>query len=231
MSSYIPNTDIPLDPQAQEDPDHYTIKKGPMKGVVVTIKSIQPLLLNKVLRSVKVPKRPTYTTVTVTGKEQEHPMDEESAAETPGGKAMWEYYEEMKEEAQAEQNDRMTTAIFAMGSDFSFSDLPKVRNDETGEMEPWNWEAEHSLLGIDVPAEPRLKKAHLLSTSLEADEISSLTTKIMKKSGVDEEAVKEAEESFRNAVRDRPEQSRQLVDAGANQGGYTQQQLEVQRPL
>lgn len=222
MNTFIPNTNIPLDPPPLDDTDHYVVRSGPLKSVVVTVKTIQPLLLNKVLRSVKLPKRPTYETETVTGAKQLHPLDKESAAETPGGKAQWEYYEEMLQEAQGEQNDRMTTAIFAMGSDFDIDSIPEDAK---------SWEAEHALLGIEVPQELRLKKAHLLSTSLGSDEISALTTKIMKKSGVDEEAVKEAEDSFRDALRDRSPEAGNVVDVRPNQGANSQQQLEIQRSL
>ena len=56
-------------------------------GQTIKIRSVSPVLVQKASASVKMPPRPTYTAVTVSGREEIHPLDAESAQQTEGGVA------------------------------------------------------------------------------------------------------------------------------------------------
>lgn len=156
-------------------------------GLEITLKTVDPSIIQQVMRSVPMPKRPTYEAKTFGGRYETHPLDEESAAQTPGGTAQWEAYQADLVQAQAEQNDRVTKALFMYGTD---CEVP-----ENG------WAAKHEFLGLYVPVEPDMRRAHYLSSELSAEDLGNLITAIMRRTGVSEEAIADAEAAFRSAVR------------------------------
>lgn len=151
-------------------------------GLTVQIHAVNPMLIQKVSGRFKMPKRPTYKATTIGGNIEEHPMDEQSARETPGGLAIWEDYLSEQARISAEQNEAVTQAILVMGA--KIDELP------TG------WEEVQGILGVEIPTQPELRKAHYLSTELTPDEMKRLIEEIMALSGVSEAAIKEAENSF-----------------------------------
>ena len=56
-------------------------------GLQIQVKPVDPAFLQRVLRSVEIPKRPTYEAKTFSGRVERHPLDAESAGQTEGGDA------------------------------------------------------------------------------------------------------------------------------------------------
>lgn len=153
-------------------------------GLVVKIHAVSPILIQKVSARYQSPKRPTYEAQTVGGNVELHPMDEQSARETPGGLAVWKNYLEEKERAESQQNAAVTQFILAKGT--KMDQLPDD-----------GWEEMQELFGVEIPTNPDLRRAHYLSTELGPDEMKYLIEQIMALSGVSQTAIDEAENSFR----------------------------------
>jgi len=159
-------------------------------GLEIKIKKVPPMILSRVMKQIKVPERPMYESQpTITGRTQMLPLTEEIAEQVEHGKEIWEYYEENLVNAQAEQNELVTQACFAYGTE---AEIP-----EDG------WSDLQEQLGIEVPPKekPIARKAHYLMTELSAGDIAGLMTAVMKNMSLPEELVAEAEDSFRRAVR------------------------------
>jgi len=159
-------------------------------GLEVKIKKVPPMILQKVMNQVKMPERPMYETApTVSGRTEVWPLDADSAEQTEHGKARWDYYLEQLESAQAVQNENVTRACFAFGTE---CEIP-----EDG------WDEIQEELGIEVPPKEKanLRKAHYLMTELGAEDIAELMAMIMRNMSLPEEITTEATASFRGAVR------------------------------
>lgn len=197
---------VPVAPQQIQPTgqlDFHIIKSGPIAGTKIKLLPVQPMLLNKVMTSVTIPKRPTYETRSISGKVQVHPMDEKAAKETPGGETMWVYYQEESESALSEQNSRVVNAIMVMGTE---CDIP-----QTG------WQDKQRALGIEIPTDPDLLRAHYLLTHIsDPAELNEIISKIMRLTGVSEEVISQAEGSFQRSVRSEPERSLDVVDVGGH---------------
>lgn len=168
----------------------HVLEHGKYAGLEVKIRQSSPdflMKMQKVFGAVKMPQRPKYQARTLTGRMEEHYMDETAAKQTPGGEKQWKEYKELLVEAKTQQNDRVGLAIMYYGVDF----VPP----ETG------WEDEQSFLGIEVPQIPEQKKAHFLNSELDPEDMAAIISKVMRSAGMDEGLVKEAEDSFRSAIR------------------------------
>lgn len=206
----------PVQPTGQLD--FHIVKSGPIAGLRIKLVPVQPMLLNKVMGSVEVPRRPTYETRSISGKVQNLPMDEKASKETPGGEVLWIYYIEETERALTEQNNRVITAILVMGTEF---DVP-----ESG------WQGKQIALGITIPTDPDLLRAHYLLTNItDPAELNEIVAKIMRLTGVSEEVIAQAEGSFQRSVRSEPEGQSQLALSGADQIEAPTRQLESQHGL
>lgn len=182
---------IPASPAHEGKIDVHTLRSGKYAGLKIKLRRIQPLIINKVMESVELPERPTYETRTISGRIEKHPMDSASAKQTPGGEEVWKTYLDETERALVKQNTRSLTAIFVMGTDF------EVPND--------GWEEFQVALGIDVPDNKDLRRAHFLLTQIEdADEITDITSKIMRLTGVNETIISQAEGAFRDSIHNPP---------------------------
>lgn len=171
------------------DDSFHTLQNGKYKGLTIEIrKPDQDFLIRmqKVFSAVKMPKRPKYSARTLSGRFEEHYMDELAAKQTPGGEKQWAEYQDILREAKAEQNEKVALAIMYYGTDFAPPD--------TG------WEDDQIFLGIEVPQTPEQKKAHFLVSEIDPEDMAAIISKVMRRSGMDEELVKEAEDSFRLAV-------------------------------
>jgi len=160
-------------------------------GLEIEVKKVDPALIRKVMREIKMPQRPVYEAKTFSGRMEYHPLDEDSAKQTIGGQAKWDFYQEQLAEAQTEQNDRVIRALFLYGTDCV---IP-----ENG------WAERHEFLGMNVSDDPDMRRAHYLSSELSAEDLADLTSAIMKLTGVSEEAIADAEAAFRGAIRDESE--------------------------
>jgi len=159
-------------------------------GLEVIIKKVPPMILQKVMNQIQMPERPMYETApTVSGRTEVWPLDEVSAEQTEHGKARWDYYQEQYTVAQSKQNENVTRACFAFGTE---CEIP-----EDG------WAELQEEIGIEVPPieKANLRKAHYLMTELNAQDIADLMAKIMRNMQLPEEITADAEAAFRGAVR------------------------------
>lgn len=192
----------------------YVVQNGKYAGLIVTLKEMAPDFYTKMQRVygvVKIPKPPKYEARTGSGRIEEHYMDELAAKQTPNGWPRWLTYQRELQEARAAQNERVTLAMFYYGVDFELPDD--------------GWEAEHNFLGLTVPLDAQQRKAHFLSVELDPLDIAQLMTAVMRNVGINEELVKQAEDSFRGAIHDEPEQ------AGGVENPRRHSQRAAQRPL
>lgn len=198
----------------------YVVQNGKYAGLEIGLKNLAPdfyTKMQKVYGVVKIPKPPKYEARTASGRVEEHYMDALAAEQTPGGEAKWLAYQQDLQEARAAQNERVTTAMFYYAVDF------EIPQDE--------WELEHQFLGLNVPFDPQQKRAHFLSVELDPIDLSGLMAKIMRKVGINEELVQEAEDSFRGSIRNQSGQAGGMEDAGGDQGGVAQRPLATHRSV
>ena len=182
----------------------YKVQDGQYAGLEIITKQVNPSMIQRVMASTEIPKRPTYETKTASGRVLVFPMDEQAAKETPGGENQWEYYQETLTNSRMEQNNKVVNALFLLGTECS---LPSD-----------GWEELDEALGLDVPEKENLKRAHFLMTHLQPRDIIGLTTDIMRETGVDEAVIQEAEDSFRDSVNDRPNGPGTMVDTLGHSG-------------
>jgi hypothetical protein len=157
-------------------------------GREVQISRVDPMFIQRVINSVKMPKRPTYEVKTLSGRTETHLMDEASATETPGGEDIWKQYSDELTQATNEQNSRLMNALFYMGAKF---DVPDD-----------GWESKWNFLGIDVPEKTQERVAFYLTSELATEDTIGLMTAILRLTGVPEESLREAQDAFRNTVPD-----------------------------
>ncbi|GIW60736.1 MAG: hypothetical protein KatS3mg087_1802 [Patescibacteria group bacterium] len=155
-------------------------------GLEIKIKRVNPVVIQLAMTSVEFPKVPTYRAKTIAGRITEIPMDAESAKEVEGGLAKWQAYQDELNRAVAIQNERVMTVAFMQGTEF------EIPEDQSG------WAETLSAIGVDPGDTPGLRRARYLMTTLDPDDLSALLEKIMTTSQVPEEAIKRAEESFRD---------------------------------
>lgn len=206
--------------KVEEQQNKYLVLNGKYAGLTIWLKDLSPdfyTKMQKVYGVVKLPKPPKYEARTASGRVEEHYMDELAAQQTVGGEVKWLAYQQDLQEARAAQNDRVTMAMFYYSVDF---ELPQD-----------GWETEHHFLGLNVPLDEQQKRAHFLSVELDPTDIAGLMAQIMRKVGINEELVKEAEDSFRGAIRNQPGQTGAMEDAGGDQIGATQRPLATHRSV
>ena len=158
--------------------DYYVTKAR----IWIKLLEFNPLRIRKAMSKLTIPKRPMYEAVTMGGRKEQHPLDEVSAADNPHDKARWEMYLEERDEAINKRTDAMTLVLFAYGVDYEIPDT--------------DWETMQTLVGIDIPTDPKLKKVHYLETELDPTDLQGLLAVLTRRFGVTEEEVKEAEETF-----------------------------------
>lgn len=159
-------------------------------GLKLKLNQVDPMVIKKAQDAIPLPKRPTYDTVTGSGRKETFPLDDVSAEQVPNGKARWLAYLEERADAFSQRNERIVQITFYYGTDL-ITPLPV------------GWEEEHEALGLTLPyhTNPQihagLMKAHYLATHLKQKELGELLTAIMRRSGVSEEEIEEAEAAFR----------------------------------
>lgn len=157
-------------------------------GIEVDIIKINPFMIQRVTKKHALPPRPKYEAKTMSGKVEMHPMDAESALQTPGGIAIWEQYLEDRAEAEAIQNEELTRALFTFGTSVKDKAIPK------------GWQQTYQTLGIEISEDPNVQRAEYLMMELPGNEVRDLFAEIMKASGVTQEQIAEAEETFRDKI-------------------------------
>lgn len=160
-------------------------------GLELILVPIPPLLLEQVRASVKQPPIPTYATKTAAGNVETFNHNETTLV-TDEDKAAWAEYKRLKAEADKLLNERVMRALFLKGIALN------MPNDA-------EWVQEQEFMGIKVPEHPLERKLHYIQTEILAssEDMVGIMSDIMRLTGVDEEVVKGAEESFRRAVEER----------------------------
>lgn len=163
-------------------------------GMKIELKRIDPVFLQSVISSVKMPERPKYEAKTISGRTEYHVMDEESAKQTEGGEKLWADYQDELNRATGEQTERSLRALFLDGT---------VR--PKGAFVDHDWEKRMRIIGVDVPSDPDELWVMYLMMSLNSDDIIRMSSHIMRLTGVDEEVIQQAEDSFRDSSKDSSE--------------------------
>jgi len=68
-----------------------------------------------------------------------------------------------------------------------------------------DWERRMRIIGVDLPSDPEELWVMYLMMSLSSDDVIMMSSRIMRLTGVDEEVIQQAEDSFRDSVQDEPE--------------------------
>lgn len=153
-------------------------------GLTLTLRRVEPGFLQKIMRSVPSPKRPTYRTRTATGREEEFPLDEISARERPEDAMRWKAYKDDYELANMERSEKVANALYIFG--IEPFDLP-----DNG------WEQKYELVGVSVPVNPEMRRAFYIASEATVEEQTKIVQEISRLSGVSQEAIAEAEDTFR----------------------------------
>jgi len=134
------------------------------------------------------PEPPTYEVVNVAGDTEVH-LHDETTLETDEDKAKWAAYLKARDEAEVRLRENMTRTILAKGL---IVEMPK--DDE--------WVKDQEWCGVNVPTEPRERRLHYILTEVigRPDDLSDIMIGIGRISGVNEEALATAEDSFRSAM-------------------------------
>ncbi len=164
------------------------------KGIKIELKRVDAVFLQSVISSVRMPEKPTYTATTSSGRTETHPMDEDSAKQTEGGEKIWADYQEEMGRASSVQTERSLRALFLDGTV-----VPK------GAFVDPSWQRRMEIIGVDLPMDPEALWVMYLMMSLESDDIIRMSSHIMRLTGVDEEIIQQAEDTFRDSVQDQPE--------------------------
>lgn len=168
------------------------------EGVRVKLTPVDAIFIQTVIRSVEDIERPTYTQYIGFNKRPNEVeiKDEITATQVeedfPGTLARWKEYEEDRDNASAERNNRSLKAIFMSGT-------------ECPDNDDWvtsKWMTKLDFIGIDIPEEREHAWVLFLLTNHDGDEILAISQKIMRLTGVPEDVLASAEDTFQSAIQD-----------------------------
>lgn len=157
------------------------------RGVVLEFLPI-PTFLEKIYIQHPLPQPPTYSVKTVAGAVETHVHDT-TTLETDEDRAAWDAYQKNLKDSQEKLNLALMRVVLLRGIKV---DLPA---DE-------GWIQEQAFIGLSVPDDPRERKIYWLETEVLAskEDYAAVVAGVMEASGVPEEAVRQAEETFRGAL-------------------------------
>lgn len=157
------------------------------RGYVIRFKSI-PVLIQKLVQQFPMPQPPTYTVQTATGATETHPHNE-TTLETDADRAAWADYQR---------------ALQLRGAEFLNAQIRMclLEGIEVVSKPAGDWEKRQRLIGLRIPDDPLEKEMHFLETEITASkaDVIALIAGVSRMSGIDEEAVSELEDSFRDSV-------------------------------
>lgn len=158
------------------------------KGITVKVVGVSQLWLDKLRTAVQFPEPPKYSVKTVAGDEEWHEHDE-TTLETPEDKQAWQEYQVAYATAEFKRNEMITKYILTQGIEVV---IP----------EEGDWADMMSFLGIQQSKNPVERKYDYIRTEVlgTAEDIAAVLTKVMRLTGVPEEALAEAQESFRDML-------------------------------
>lgn len=156
------------------------------RGIALEFLSI-PVLLEKLHSQHPMPAPPTYTVETATGVKEVHTHDE-TTLETAEDKAAWAEYQDNLKAAQAKLNESLMRVVLLRGLKV---DIPAN-----------GWVKEQEYMGITVPDDPTERRMHYLQTEALAtrEDYEAAVAGVMGASGVPEEVIRQAEDTFRGKV-------------------------------
>jgi len=157
-------------------------------GVVVKFRRVNKMRMGMVQKSFKMPERPKYMVKTASGKEEWWPMDAQVAAETPGDAAKWEAYTEQRSDIEDKHNTAIMNVIFVYGTSF------RIPEDDT------EWMSIYTQMGAPVPTDEDVLKVDYLMYHITDEQLEHLVKTVTSMSGVSEESIQIAEDSFRDPV-------------------------------
>jgi hypothetical protein len=157
------------------------------RGYVIRFKSI-PVLIQKLVQQFPMPQPPTYTVQTATGATETHPHNA-TTLETDADRAAWADYQR---------------ALQLRGAEFLNAQIRMclLEGIEVVSKPAGDWEKRQRLIGLRIPDDPLEKEMHFLETEITASkaDVIALIAGVSRMSGIDEEAVSELEDSFRDSV-------------------------------
>lgn len=175
--------------KAQEEkkaPDFFTTSMG----YKIEINPIPPFLMDKATQGVVYPEKPMYEVETAGGEIEYHPHDETTLA-NDADRAIWDAYQSALTAAQEQENEGMMRIMLLKG----------IGVEMQGEAFE-DWLEEQEFLGIEVPKGKSARKVHYIESEIlgNNDDIAEIMTRIVAASGVSQEVVDSAKESFRAAA-------------------------------
>lgn len=175
------------------------------RGFEITFQPIPQMLIDRVRTSHKLPEPPYYEIKTLTGAIEKHAHDE-TTLETDADRAAWADYQRQLAETNEHINRSFMRLVFLRGIEI---EMPQ---DDT-------WVREQKLLGITIPDDPLERKLHWIETEVIAtvDDADRITRGALEASGVPQEALAQAEDTFRrsaqrDAAQESDDQARQMDD-------------------
>lgn len=199
--------------QARKDKDAKTVFET-KDGRSIQLRAIDLVFINMVNRSVDMPEKPTYQTKTPRGRTEEFPLDAVVVKQYPEYKPLWTKYLTEYAEAQMEQTDRVIRATLLDG---------------TIKPEEWHdkaWERRMKFLRYELPDDLDELWVVYLLTTIGQDELADLMSAIYRLSGISDEEIQEAEDSFRDSVRTGQGQAGDVAESESDQGEATGEQVE-----
>lgn len=164
------------------------------RGVTVSVMPIATLIeKQRASFASRAPKLPTYTVTTATGVAETHEHDDVSildAKTTDTERTAWAEYQATKVAHEARYQESFIKLMLTRGIQVALPDLDA-------------WATEQTWLGIDVPADVLERKFHYVWTEVLGNplrDIQGILLAIGQASGVPEEAITEAEATFRSGV-------------------------------
>lgn len=171
------------------------IKFTASSGIEVTLKPVPQLLVDSARNSVEYPELPYYE-IEIGDDVEKHELTEDTLKDedlTPEERAefeatLQEYYLTYAK-ADEQLRDNMMNVMFLRGVEV---ELP----------EDDSWAEEQLLFGVKVPESPAARRLHYVKTEviMNAEDMISMFDGIMRVSGMPEEYLREAQDSFRSAM-------------------------------
>lgn len=164
------------------------------EGVKIRLKPVDVLKVQTTIRSVEDPPRPTYIEYIGFNKRPNEVeiKDEETAKQVENGEELWRAYQEALDDASSKRTDKSLRIIFLTGT-------------EVPDNDDWvteKWLAYMDFMGLEIPEIREYAWVTYLLTNYSGEEILQLSQKIMRLTGVPEEILQVAEETFQSAVQD-----------------------------
>lgn len=164
-------------------------------GYEVQVMGIPQGMFDVIRKSSVFPEKPTYEIVTASGAIEKHALspdtleDPEDPTKTEVNKRLWAAYTDEYALADSRMKEMVTRAIFMKGI--------KVEGEPTDE-----WKDMQNFIGIKLPANPLELRMQWIITEVFSDPNDTMLAlnKVMQAMGVPEEALVEAQNSFRNTV-------------------------------